>query len=136
MSFFHFLGFLYIYALDFRFRLDNLGGSSLASRHIGSENIGEHLCSKRGLVLSHILGNEHPVPLVAADFTGLHIIRALYLGRTHNLVLLCLIDIHTGDTGDINSFGNVVEDVETEGWIGSDKLIVFLPEFHAEPVSV
>ena len=102
---------------------------------LSTEHIGEHLGGKRCLVLGHVLGHEHAAPLVAAYLAGLDVAGALDLGGTHDLVLLCLVDIHTAYTGQINTIRDIVEDVEAQFRVRLHNLIVFQTEFHAEPVA-
>ena len=62
------------------------------------QQVGEQAGGEAGLILCHILRHPHPLPLLPAHFTGLHLVDAVYNGNAQYLVILALEHVDTLDT--------------------------------------
>ena len=90
------------------------------------QQVGEQVCGEAGLVLRHILRHPHPLPLLPAHFTGLHLVDAVYDGNTQYLVILAFEHVDTLDAQRIDALRHGTEQVNLQVGICLCEGIVFL----------
>lgn len=96
------------------------------------QQVGEQIGCEAGLVLRHILRHPHPLPLLLAHLTRLHLVYAVDYGDAEYSVILALEHVYTLDSQRVNAVRHCSEQVNLQVWFSLCESIVFLCQFVAD----